>query len=646
MSRAGSAGARTALAVAAAAVAAGAGCRGALEVVPSDHETVLAHRTLEAPHPGRRGDHDVRTFYYGSGTDRRRAAYRDSVTLRTDPVDASKLVDLGRFADERNAYWGFTPEAFPVNGRVWYPHAPDAEGPFPLVLVVHGNHSMKEFSDPGYGYLGELLASRGFIAVSVDENFLNGSIRGENDARGWMLLKHLEAWRRFDAEEGSPLRGTVDLGRVALIGHSRGGEAVAVAAAFNELERYPDDASLEFDFGFGIRSVVAIAPVDGQYRPTDRGVPLEGVSYLVFHGSHDGDVSSFHGLRQYDRVSPGAGAAPGLKAAVYVYRANHGQWNTVWGNRDWGERSGRGLELRALIDGRAQRRMGRLYIGAFLETTLRGDRRYLPLFRDHRVAGEWLPETMYITRYSTPDHRTLADFEEDIDVTTGSARGVRLRGEGLSVWREAELRLRSSNRSTTSASQENQAVRLGWNRTEAPDTAPPPLYAVTIPGDGPGLPPTDGATSLELALAPTESVPPPESDERSEEESEAGGSGEGEDPGTGDDRTVSLSVAAEDARGNAAAVPLGRYGPIRKPLTIDILRRDDHEEERFARRWELVLQSYSIPLSDFVEANPAFEPSALREVRLVFDGTGAGEVVVDEIALARLDSAYWAAVAR
>jgi hypothetical protein len=51
---------------------------------------------------------------------------------------------------------------------------------------------MKDFSDPGYAYLGELFASRGFIAVSVDENFLNGDIRSENDARAYVLLEHLK----------------------------------------------------------------------------------------------------------------------------------------------------------------------------------------------------------------------------------------------------------------------------------------------------------------------------------------------------------------------------------------------------------------------------------------------------------------------
>ena len=123
------------------------------------------------------------------------------------------------------------------------------------------------------------------------------------------------------------------MGNIALIGHSRGGEAVALAAAFNRLTRYPDDASLEFDFGFDIQAVISIAPVDGQYLPADQRAPLSDINYLVFHGSHDGDVTSFHGLRLFNRVRFTRGPDSGMfKSAVYVYRANHGQWNTVWGH--------------------------------------------------------------------------------------------------------------------------------------------------------------------------------------------------------------------------------------------------------------------------------------------------------------------------
>jgi hypothetical protein len=80
--------------------------------------------------------------------------------------------------------------------------------------------------------------------------------------------------------------------RIALIGHSRGGEAVAHAACLNRLPYYPDDANEVFDFNFNIRSVIAIAPCDGQYQPGLMRTPLTDVNYLVLQGSHDADVSS------------------------------------------------------------------------------------------------------------------------------------------------------------------------------------------------------------------------------------------------------------------------------------------------------------------------------------------------------------------
>jgi hypothetical protein len=93
------------------------------------------------------------------------------------------------------------------------------------------------------------------------------------------------------------------MSNIALMGHSRGGEAAPVAAAFNRLSHYPDDATIKFDYNFDIKSIVAIAPVDGQYQPAGKPTPVENVNYLVFHGSHDGDVSAFSGLRQYQRIA-------------------------------------------------------------------------------------------------------------------------------------------------------------------------------------------------------------------------------------------------------------------------------------------------------------------------------------------------------
>ncbi|MEJ7809956.1 MAG: hypothetical protein WKG32_05990 [Gemmatimonadaceae bacterium] len=622
-------------------------CAQPLKLAHDDSRLVLANQRLTAPDPTATGPLTVRTLTYGSGTDKRRREYRQ-VAIKTKTVDGSKLAAAPNPAlgKSRAKYWGFDFAKLPVNGRVWYP---EGAGPYPLVLVVHGNHNMKDYSDPGYGYLGELLASRGFIVASVDENFLNGNIRGENDARGWMLLQHVKAWRAFNDSAGSPLSGKVDLHNIALMGHSRGGEAVAVAAAFNRLAYYPDDANVKFDFHFDIKSLVAIAPIDGQYRPADQPTPVENVNYLVIHGSHDGDVSSFSGLRQYDRVKFTDGGS-WFKSAVYVYRANHGQWNTVWGNKDGGPRSGRFLDLRGLITPEEQQRFGKLYIAAFLEATLKGRKEYLPLFRDHRVAGGWLPKTMYITRFQDSHFRSLADYREDVDLTTGSAPGTRITGDSLATWKEAPVPLRWTNQNVGT-----NAAWIGWNnRIAGPDTTKvgkPASYTIALTDSLRGAWSVGPDASLELSLAPTDVKPGPrqpakDSTKKGADSAKAKRKAPARKPAAKkksakpDTTPIDLTIEVVDAADVAARLPLSRYGAVRRPLETHVLRRADRERRNFASMSELVLQSYVIPLADFARAAPGFDPTRLKAIRLVFDRTPAGTIVLDDMGLSVLDPAF------
>lgn len=607
--------------------------------MPSDADRVLAHRTITAPNPGTAGPLAVRKLYYGAAGNARRPEFRDSTTYRTGTVDASPYAKMEpAVAKTRKKYWGYDNTKFPLNARVWYP---DGAGPFPLVLVVHGNHSMEDYSDPGYQWLGELLASRGFILASIDENFLNGGIRGENDARGWMLLKHLEVFRALNDSAGKPLFHKIDMTRIALMGHSRGGEAVAVAGAFNRLKYYPDDANQKFNFNFDIKGLVAIAPVDGQYTPTDRPTPLSDYSYLVIHGSHDGDVSTFQGLMQYNRIrftKPGQQ----FKSAIFMYRANHGQWNTVWNNRDNGMTSGRALQFDALVPGEQQRQFGRVVISGFLETVLNGRTDYQSMFRDHRAAGDWLPPTMYMNRYADANTHLLATFEEDVDLTTGTAPGVRISADSLSTWKENDVPVRS--RGTTFRS---NVVTLGWNNTPiGKDTTTPRSPAqisFSLPDSLRAAWHPDAESAVLLTIGTTTQNAGPRKlarDTTARDTSAKGGAKKKTaapkpKPAAKDTTKTptDLSVELEDGQAHIVRLPLSAFGTIRVPLEAYIYRRRGRDKTQFPTLSEPVLQTFIVPTAAFTKANSAFDPATLRSIRLVFDRARVGTILLDDVGL-------------
>ncbi len=106
-----------------------------------------APAAIRAPNPGIAGPFRVKTLTYGSGNDKWRPEYRN-VAIKTPTVDATTFFpDFKNWkAKARRWYWGFDFDKLPLNARVWYPDGP---GPFPLVLIVHGNHQMELWSDPG-----------------------------------------------------------------------------------------------------------------------------------------------------------------------------------------------------------------------------------------------------------------------------------------------------------------------------------------------------------------------------------------------------------------------------------------------------------------------------------------------------------------
>jgi dienelactone hydrolase len=585
---------------------------------------------LAAPDPSAVGPFRVQTLFYGVGNDMRRPEYGSTVAIKTRTVDASDFFkDFDGWKRwSRKKYWGFDMDKLPLNARVWYPEGP---GPFPLALIVHGNHNMADFSDPGYAYLGELLASRGIILASIDENFLNSGLfhdpPKQQAVRGWMLLEHLKLWKEWNQTESNLFHGKVDLSHIAVMGHSRGGEAAATAAAFNRMKYAPEDANIKFDYGFSIKAVVAIAPADGQYKPAGQPRWIEDVSYLTLQGAHDMDVSSFDGSRQWDHVRythPG----PSFKAEIYAYRANHGQFNTVWGRDDAGKPLGWLLNLKPLMPAEEQRRISKTYISAFLEATLKDHREYLPIFEDWRVARPWLPDTLYMNRYQDASYVSLASFDEDADLTTTTAPGGHIEGEGLSVWNEGPIPWRNGNRGYN-------GVFLGWNR--AKDT-PAATYALTLPVGAATNWHLSANSTLELSVAPMDedvSLPGKKKDDEKDKKKDKAKEKEEDKSKKKERESPDFTIELVTTDGVTVSAPASRFISIPPPFKEKFTKLAVLDDAGYNQDWEVIFQSVRVPLSAFEmvckDKCPAFDPAKLSIVRLRFDRTPMYKICISGI---------------
>jgi dienelactone hydrolase len=619
---------------------------------------------INAPSPAVAGGLQFTTFTYGSGKDLRREEFAEGITYQTESVDGRAFIDnWKKFGGWwRKKYWGFDAKELPLNARVWMP---EGKGPFPLVLVVHGNHSMQDFSDPGYDYLGEFLASRGMILASVDENFINaswtdlfGRLEKENDARGWLLLEHLRVWSQWNVETSHPLFGKADMEKIALMGHSRGGEAVGHAAMLNDLEYYPDDASIKLGYHFNIRGIVAIAPVDGQYKPGGSGTKFENVDYLSIHGAQDADVTSFAGAMQYERIKF-TDSTYHFKSAVYISGANHGQFNTSWGDNDFGVTFKGILNLGQLMPAAEQQEVAKVYIGAFLEASLNNRSEYLPLFTDARKGKEWLPESIYLSQFEDSNSRFWVNFDEDFELTS-TVTGGAAQGESLTVWRESEIDLEYGKKGS-------RAVYLGWNyenlneevdtlwKAGAKPILPDSILAsYTIRLDLMSFRP-DSTSVLVFSLAESTESSNPKSEGKwkndNENENEVNNSNENELANNTDTETenegakseeededkipdapLDFSITLTDSNGEKISFLLSEFSHLQRQiksrvLKIDFLDDNDHSENIF--------QTFFFDLEKLNVLNEKFQPTSLFEIRFDFDQNEKGVIILDQLGITK-----------
>jgi len=489
----------------------------------------------------------------------------------------------------------------PLHGIVRYPQG---QGPFPLVLIVHGNHDPTVANEQGYIYFLDLLASHGFIAVSVDEDFLNGFVGGEMDARAIVLLRHLQRWRTWEAASANTFYHKVDMNRIGLAGHSRGGEAISVAWLFNTMLHNPADP--DHNFNFTLRSLFAIAPVDGQIvgdTNPHTGMPYANVPvvvqdahYFVMHGTHDGDVSDFEGYRTFDRAQPVNLPGSATKSLLWVYGAIHNQWNTMWGTAD----PCLVQPSAAIISATDERSIGKAFISAFYQLTLQHRHQYARLF-EGKVRFPSMPAAITLmTQYQGKDRVFINNYEQGPSLATGSFPGVTNVNPG-NLLNPYQYYVFSDQGSPYYLWEETHGLVGGWTSTGAEYEIDVPAALAAKIGTHP---------ILSLRFGQIYESPPSKNT-----------------PGASQDFSIVLELGGVVTNELQASLYVSLPYPqqaIRPaacaPWTGDFTKS--------------VLQTVRIPLHEFVEHHPTWHLDNLSKIRLKFDRKASGLVAIDDIQIA------------
>ncbi|MGW6909946.1 hypothetical protein [Streptomyces sp. NPDC054940] len=241
--------------------------------------------------------------------------------------------------------------AEPVEMRAVVVAPKNADGRRPLALFLHGRHftcytpqgditgdwpcaagSKPVPSHRGYLRDQRLLASQGYVTVSISANGINGqdwqAEDGGAQARSSLVRQHLARWADWSAHPTTAPAAVrkaprADLSRVLLVGHSRGGEGVN-RAAMDSL--YPPPAAQDGYHGqvrWRIRGTVLIGPtIFGQN-------PVPDVPSMTILPGCDGDVSDLQGEVYVDGTR-GVSRGSALHSAVYMVGANHNYFNSEW----------------------------------------------------------------------------------------------------------------------------------------------------------------------------------------------------------------------------------------------------------------------------------------------------------------------------
>ncbi len=345
---------------------------------------------------------------------------------------------------------GMAASNYPINlawAKIMYPANASGSGVplstvlsnYPIALFLHGNHAVCDAdgagpgmshtgSSPctsdsnrvpnheGYDYIMEKLASQGIISISISAHEIN--VR--NDAwnienRGRLIIKYLDKLKDWNDNGTDPFsgifNGKINLTKIGLSGHSRGGEGVVAAEELNQSLASP----------YSIVAINTIAPTDLARNWGSTSIfDISDSAFFLLLGARDGDVWDFQGNRIYDRAYRSSSVSPiNDKMSFNVYGANHNYFNTTWtdgaalgSSNPWAGAADNGSTTAGtdIMLGSVQRNVGQRLICAFFRKYLKDEQGYKEVFTG-RIKLAALPNDKLFMTYQDKMRKNIDNFE-------------------------------------------------------------------------------------------------------------------------------------------------------------------------------------------------------------------------------------------
>ena len=199
-----------------------------------------------------------------------------------------------------------------------------------------------------------------------------------------------------------------------------------------------------------------------------------------------------------------------------------------------------------------QQQAAKVFVGAFLESTLQGKTEYNSLFENFNHGSDWLPPTLYTIDFANAGIDILSDFDDDFNLSTASVPGVSFSAKGFDQWTEDALPDKYG-----SSSSNNRMLTLTWSSNKYDDKQNDnngmwlgawqesqfPVFKVDFDNS---LCPIEIGDTLYVSLC-------------------SGNTGK-------DEENISFQIQLTDRQGNTVSLPIDAFGGVPNPLQSSVYK--------------------------------------------------------------------------